>query len=172
MRMHRRLGFLCATGGLAAAFVLLATGVGQTEAATKKEGNGPYSFQIVLDGKVYPGFKSVGGLKSETEVVEFKDGDDSITHKRAGKPRYGDITVTRLVGSDPSLHDWFKKVLAGTTDRKSGSVIYLDRAGQEVLRYNFFEAWPCRWKAPELNASSDAHLVEEIEFCVEKIERA
>lgn len=34
-------------------------------------------------------------------------------------------------------------------ERKSGSVIYLDREGNEVLRFNFFEAWPVKiQKAP------------------------
>lgn len=35
-----------------------------------------------------------------------------------------------------------------------------------------FEAWPCRWKAPELNSASDTRIVAEIEFAVEKVERA
>jgi RNase P/RNase MRP subunit POP5 len=39
--------------------------------------------------------------------------------------------------------------------RRSGSIIILDDDGEtEVNRYNFFEAWPCRWKAPELNSQS------------------
>ena len=48
--------------------------------------------------------------------------------------------------------------------RKSGSVIYLDRDGKEVSRYNFFEAWPVKWKAPELNSGSDTHEIDELEL--------
>ena len=31
---------------------------------------------------------------------------------------------------------------------------------------------PIRWKAPEFNSGSDTHIVEQIEFVVEKVERA
>jgi phage tail-like protein len=143
-----------------------------TEAAGKKSDNGgPYSFNVEIDGVIQGGFKEISGLESEIEVVEYKDGSDPITHKRAGQAKYKNITLTRDVTND-ALTAWYEKVLAGKTDRKSGSVIYLDRAGQEVLRYKFFEAWPCRWKAPELNSSSDTKsLQEQIEICVEKIQR-
>jgi len=95
---------------------------------------------------------------------------DPIIHKRPGGVRYGNLVLKRELVSEDDLRAWYKKVLAGTTDRKSGSVIYLDRAGQEVLRYNFFEAWPCRWKAPEL-ASGGNLATEEIDLCVDRIER-
>lgn len=168
--MQQRRSAWLLSGMIVLAAVLVAT-VGHTEAAGKKDNGGPYSFKVVMDGVVSPGFKEITGLESEIEVVEFKDGDDAITHKRAGKAKYNNIVLKRGLVND-ALSEWYKKVLAGTTDRKSGSVIYLDRAGQEVLRYNFFEAWPCRWKAPELNSSSDTReLQETIEFCVEKIER-
>jgi phage tail-like protein len=74
--------------------------------------------------------------------------------------------------NDPSLLEWYKKVLAGTIDRKRGSIIYLDRAGAEVLRFTFENALPIKWTAPELNSSSNTRIVEEIEFVVEEVERA
>ena len=131
-----------------------------------------HNFKIEIDGVIAGGFKEILGLESEIEVIEFKDGDDAITHKRAGKAKYKNLILKRGFVSDASLLEWYKKVLAGKTERKSGSIIYLDRENNEVLRYNFFEAWPCRWKAPELNSGSDTHLVEEIEFVCEKVERA
>ena len=131
-----------------------------------------HNFKIEIDGVIQGGFKEIQGLESEVEVIEYKDGDDMVTHKRAGKAKFKNITLKRGQVSDPALLEWYKKVLAGKTDRKSGSIIYLDREGNEVMRYNFFEAWPCRWKAPELNAHSDTHVVEELEFVVERVEKA
>lgn len=131
-----------------------------------------HNFKLEIDGVISGGFKEITGLESEVEIIEYKDGDDPLTRKRAGKAKYKNITLKRGVVNDPALLTWYKAVLDGKTDRKSGSVIYLDREGNEVVRYNFFEAWPCRWKAPELNSQSDSHTVEEIEFVVEKVERA
>jgi phage tail-like protein len=173
MHLLRRSEFLYGVVAAAGIVALLFATTGRTEAAAKKDNGGPYSFKVEIDGVISGGFKEISGLESEVEVIEYKDGSDPITHKRAGKTKYSNIVLKRGFVNDASLLEWYKKVLAGTTDRKSGSVIYLDRAGQEVLRYNFFEAWPCRWKAPELNSNSDTRvLMEEIEFCVEKVERA
>lgn len=137
--------------------------------------NGDYlpahNFKIEIDGVISGGFKEISGIESEVEIIEYKDGSDPITHKRPGKAKYKNIVLKRGFVNDASLLEWYKKVLNGVTERKSGSIIYLDREGNEVLRYNFFEAWPCRWKAPELNANSDTFIVEELEFAVEKVER-
>lgn len=128
----------------------------------------PYSVRVEFDVRDRSVIKEVIGIESEIEVIEYQDGDDPVVHKRPGRVKYGDITLKREFVKDDALREWYKKVLAGTTDRKSGSVIYLDRAGNEVMRYNLFEAWPCRWKAPELNSKG---ATESIDFCVEKIER-
>ena len=131
----------------------------------------PANFRVEIDGVALGDVKEVSGIESEVEVIEYRDGDDPVMHKRPGRVKYGDITLKRGFVNDPSfdpLREWYKKVLAGTTDRKSGSVIYLDRAGKEVMRYNLFEAWPCRWKAPELDSKG---ATESIDFCLEKIER-
>lgn len=129
-----------------------------------------YQIQLLLDGKRV-NLESVSIESASVDVVNVQT--DRGRLYGPGATHWGSITIKRgAVGADASLLEWYKKVLAGQTERKSGSIIYLDREGNEVLRYNFFEAWPCRWKAPELNASSDTHIIEEIEFVVEKVERA
>jgi phage tail-like protein len=131
-----------------------------------------HNFKIEIDGVIAGTFKEVDGLDAIAEVVEYRNGDDPITHKRAGKTKYKNIVLKRGLEGDAPMLEWYKKVVAGSTDRKSGSIIYLDREGNETLRYNFFEAWPTRWSAPELNSSSDTHIVQELEFTVDKVERA
>jgi phage tail-like protein len=62
-------------------------------------------------------------------------------------------------------------VIDGKVERKSGSIILLDDAAQEVMRYNFFEAWPCKWKGFSLDGKGSDVNVEEIELAVEKMEK-
>lgn len=159
-----------AFAGIAAAFLFLS---GTSEAAETKKNDftAAHSFKIEIDGVLQQDIGGISGLESEVEIIEYKNGDDPVARKRPGRVKYGNIVLERGLSNDKTLHEWFKKSLAGSAERKSGSVIYLDRAGNEVLRYNFFEAWPCSWKAPELNAQSKSDAVEEIELCVEKIER-
>lgn len=99
-----------------------------------------------------------------------------VARKHVGRPSYGSFTLKRGMVSDSSLLDWYVRGGGdcddtGSCQRKSGSVIYLDRAGQEVLRLNFYQAWPTRYEAPPYNARTATHVVEEIEFVVEKVER-
>lgn len=155
------------------ALALLVSGFAFTGfAAGGKSSNAPTKFKVEIDGIISGGFKEISGLESEIEVIEFQNGDDPLTRKRPGKVKYGNITLEREFVNDSSLLEWYKNILAGKTERKSGSIIYLDRAGQEVLRYNFFEAWPCRWSLPELTSDGKSVAIEKIEICVEKIERA
>src|SRR5438552_2038985 len=55
----------------------------------------PSNFKIEIDGILVSGFTDVSGTEAQTDVVEYKDGEDGITHKRPGQPKYGNITLTR-----------------------------------------------------------------------------
>ncbi len=172
-RSSSGLRLLAAAAGFAVLlpFVIAASPAPSAD-STKQKLFLPSNFRVEFDGVVVEGFKEVSGIESEVEVIEYQDANQRNTdaHKRPGKVKYSNIVLKRGFVNDPSLYEWYKKVLAGQTDRKSGSIIYLDREGKEVLRYNLFEAWPMRWKAPELNAKGDTAL-EIIEFVVEKWER-
>jgi phage tail-like protein len=130
-----------------------------------------HNFNVEIDGVVVGGFKEVDGLESKTEVIEYQEGNERIMHKRPGKTNYSNIILRRGNLHTPELWDWRKKIVDGVQERKSGSIIVLDTAGEEIVRYNFFEAWPCRWKGPSLNSASNDALEEEIELCVEYWER-
>lgn len=114
-----------------------------------------HQFKLEIDGVIVGGFKEA-----------YKDGDDPITHKRPGKAKYKNIVLKRGFVADPALLDWYKAVLAGKTERKSGSIIYLDREGNEVLRtVEFFECWPKRMAAKDVGY--DVSLTESLELEVD-----
>jgi phage tail-like protein len=121
-------------------------------------------FSFEIDGVLVAGIHSIDGLESEHDIVEYKDGEDGTTHTRPGNHKPGKLTLTK------AWHTWRKAVLDGRVDRKSMSVIFHNDAGEEAGRYNFFEAWPCRWKAPELNARNSGHATEKLELSWETME--
>lgn len=99
-----------------------------------------HNVRLELDGRTVGTFESATGAEAALahfehgpEVVEYKDGNDAITHKHVGKPKYGDIVLRRVSSYDPLMLD----LKGDGAARKSGSVIYLDRAGAEVLRFAF-----------------------------------
>ncbi len=139
---------------------------------------GAYNFLLEIQGIINDnkiivgGFKSMSGMDSETEVIEFKQGNDTVVRKKPGRTTYANIVLERGYTASDDLWQWRKNIEDGKIDRRSGSIIVLDQDGQtEVARYNFFEGWPAKWYVPDMNADSSAMAVEKIEIAVEKVER-
>jgi phage tail-like protein len=129
---------------------------------------------VISDNKIiFGGFKSVSGMDSETEIIEFKQGNDLIVRKKPGRTTYANIVLERGYTATDDLWQWRKNIEDGKIDRRAGSVIILDQDGQtEVARYNFFEGWPCKWEAPNMDSDSSSMAIEKIELAIEKVERA
>jgi phage tail-like protein len=140
---------------------------------------GAYNFLLEISGitgdtkTIVGGFKTVSGMDSETEVIEFKQGNDSVVRKKPGRTTYANITLERGFTATDDLFLWRKNIEDGVIDRRSGSIVILDQDMQtEVARYNFYEAWPCKWYVPDMDSDSSGMAIEKIELAVEKVERA
>lgn len=129
-------------------------------------------FRIEIDGIALGTFAACDGLEARIDVVEFNDGNSGLVRKRPGRTRYANVVLRRGTTASSELWQWFKRCADGLVERRAGSVIVCDDAFNEALRYNLYEAWPCRWKSLQLDADRPGALVEEIELAVEKIERA
>ena len=92
-------------------------------------------------------FKSVGGLSSETEVVEFQEGGaNGAVKKIPGRLKFGNILLKRAVSADKSLALWRKLVEDGQFQqaRKNGTLTLLDKSNKEVARWTIINCWPSR----------------------------
>lgn len=132
---------------------------------------GNYNFKVEIEGITVGAFQEVGGLEVITEVIESQNGDDLTLRKRPGRTHYSNIILRRGYTANEELWAWMRTVINGTVERKAGSIILLADDASEILRYNFFEGWPCRWKGFELDGKGIGVSVEELEIAVEKIER-
>ena len=140
---------------------------------------GNYNFLLEISGitgdnkTIVGGFKSLAGMDSETEVVEFKQGNDKVVRKKPGRTTYANITLERGYTATDDLWQWRKNIEDGLIDRRSGSIVVLDQDGEtEVARYNFYEGWPCKWYVPDMDSDQSGMAIEKIEIAVEKVERA
>jgi len=50
--------------------------------------------------------------------------------------------------------------MVGAAQSKNGSVVLLDESQKEVVRWNFYNAWPCKWEASSLQAKSSEVAIE------------
>jgi len=139
---------------------------------------GAYNFLLEVSGitgdmkTIIGGFKTMSGMDSETEVIEFKQGNDKVVRKKPGRTTYSNITLERGFTATDDLWHWRKNIEDGLIDRRSGTITVLDQDMTTIVsQYNFYEGWPCKWYVPELNSDSSEMAIEKIEIAVEKVER-
>lgn len=85
---------------------------------------------------------------------------------RKGRSHYPNIVLERGINENDVLFKWYKQCTEGKIERKTGSVVLYDLAENEIRRWDFYNALPCRWIGPRL----DAH--DPRTFAVERIEIA
>ncbi len=130
-----------------------------------------YNFLVELDGVARAGFTEVGGLTTESDIIEYREGSEQATvRKLPGLMKYSNITLKRGFTQDKELWTWRKTTLDGETERRSGAIILLDEARQEVLRWNFREGWISKWEGPALNSTANEIAIESLEIVHEGLE--
>lgn len=130
--------------------------------------NDPYSsfnFLLEIDGMDVAGFSECSGLTMETDPIEYRNGDEDITvRKLPGLKKFTNITLKRGWTQDKSLWEWRQTVMDGTTERKGGSIVLLDEARKEALRWTFREGWPVKLEGPTFNAKNNETAIETLEI--------
>lgn len=132
---------------------------------------GRSKFKVEISGVTVASFTAIEGIEARTEVITYVDGDDHLVRKRPGRTVYSNIIFKRGVINTEELWKWYKTVIDGNVQRQNGSIIVLDEQEGEIFRYNFYDAWPCRWKSLELDAAVPGALIEELEVVVENVSR-
>src|SRR6516164_8273263 len=136
-----------------------------------------YAFEVVLtgisdDGKAVKGsFMEVSGLGVEIPGIEYRNGSEDITmRKMPGLIKYSNVTAKLGVTGDLAFWNWGVSAMNGVVQRTEGAVILLNENRQEVMRWNFKRAWPCKFICPSLNAKNNEIAIETLEICHEGLE--
>ncbi len=142
----------------------LRTGLKGNDAVDTSIG-GAFRFWVELEGLLVGGFSEVSGLQSETEVEEYNEGGvNDFVHAFPKKTKSPPLVLKRGLTRSPELWEWYEDVSKGRIKRKNGSVILMNHAGQEICRWNFFEAYPVKWRGPNLNALNNEIAIETLEI--------
>ena len=132
-----------------------------------------FNFRVEIEGIAWAAFSEVGGLESETAVIEYRVGGEPRTvRKLPGLTKYANIVLRRGITQDPELWNWRQSVVQGNVDRRNGSIVLLDDDETEVVRWNFFQGWIAKWEGPALNAKANEVAIETIEIAHEGLELA
>lgn len=130
-----------------------------------------FRYEVQFDDLAVAGFSEVSGLMLETEVQEHAEGGlNTHVRKFPGRTKQVNLVFKRgIVGRE--LWQWFWDQTQGVVRRRSGSIVVKDPAGAEdVLTFQFRDAFPAKWQGPELNAGQSTVAVETLELCHEGLE--
>jgi phage tail-like protein len=134
---------------------------------------GGFNFLVEIDGITQAAFHEVSGLDSTIDVIEHREGGDNGTpRKLPGLTKHSNITLRWGLTDSAELYGWHRDAVNGNLQRKSGSIVLLDRQRIERARWNFVGAWPAKWTGPSLNAESSDVAIEALELAHEGCERA
>ena len=125
----------------------------------------PYYFVVEIDGIQTARFLECYGIEMESTVFEVEEGGlNTSTHKLMGHNRAPNIILKKGVTANNELLKWYQNNIDGNFERKNGSVILMDSSFEEIKRWDFFRAFPCRWKGPYLDTHDSGYSVELIEI--------
>ncbi len=133
---------------------------------------GSFHFRLTIEGINDPldGFVKVSSITSTTENIEFKHGMDRSVRKNPGRTSYDDVTVERVYSGLDEFSAWRQRIVDGEIDRRTVSIEYLKPDGVTVVRrYELYNAYPCKWELPEMDAGGSNAAMERITLAVERV---
>jgi phage tail-like protein len=132
-----------------------------------------FRFIVQIDGITRGGFRECSGLDSSQDPVEYREGNEPLrARKLPGLNKSSNISLKRGVTDDKDLWKWRKQAIDGKVERKNGSIILMDDAGEEKTRWNFVDGWPTKWAGPTFNATANEVAIETMDIAHEGVERA
>ena len=134
-----------------------------------------HAFGLEVDGVVIKQINEVSGLKMEQDVIELKQNTSDgkyVIKKLPGRPKAGEVTLTRGLTQDNSFEKWVQAAQFGKMSdaRKGGAIIVYDYEGSAIKRYKLTNAWPKSLELAALKAGDTSVLTEKIVITYERME--
>jgi phage tail-like protein len=133
---------------------------------------GVFNFVVEIDHAEIGGFSEVTGLQVETETETYREGGNNLyEHKLAKITKYSNLVLKRGIIDSVQLWKMHQDVINGRIEKSSVTVILRDNAKKEKWRWAFKDAYPVKWSATDLNATSSTVVVETLEFAHNGIQK-
>lgn len=136
-----------------------------------------HSFGCEIDGIVIKHITEVSGLKMEQDVIDLKQNTMDgkfVIKKLPGRPKAGEVTLTRGLTGDNSFEKWIESAHFGKMSdaRKGGAIIVYDYEGTPIKRYSLVNAWPKSLEIGALKAGDTSVLTEKLVITYEEMKPA
>jgi phage tail-like protein len=128
-------------------------------------------FYVEIEGHPQAVFTEVSGLQVEMQVMEYQEGgNNGFIHRLPGPTKIGNLVLKRGLTTSNDFFKWCMEVITRNVSRRHVSVLLYDTQGQEVVRWNFHNAYPVKWVGPQFTATSQATAIETLELAHDGLE--
>lgn len=120
------------------------------------------------DGTAF--FKSIGGLKTDTEVTDYQEGGvTGFTRKVIGVTKWSNIVLkqgfTGVGAGGRLLWDW-----RFNPRRVNGKIYQLGPELQPICYWEFTRGYPVKWEGPDYDATKNELAIESLEIAHEGLQ--
>ena len=133
-----------------------------------------FRFLVEIDGIAQASFSEATIPDSTQDPIEYREGNESPTaRKLPGLIKYGNVTLKWGITDSLDLYNWRKLVEQGKMKdaRRNMAIILMDEEGNPAARWEFNDAWPSKYDAPDLNAKGTDIAIETLEIVHEGLKR-
>jgi phage tail-like protein len=129
-----------------------------------------FHFQVDWGGTRI-GFTEISGLAFETEVIEYREGNNPTYNKtkQPGLTKYSNITLKRgvFLGDFEMFELWRNTMMfqeGKAKFRRDISIKLLDEEHKPVITWLIAKAWPCKVIYADLKADANEIIIETMEL--------
>lgn len=132
-----------------------------------------FYFSVDLgDGMGEVPFQDVSGLDIESQIIEYRAGNDPrfSVAKMPGLVKSGNVTMKKgMFKDDNAFWEWYGKIKMNTIARTTITIKLLDEAGAPLMTWKLANAWPTKITSTDLKADANEIAIESIEIVHEGI---
>ncbi|WP_106828519.1 phage tail protein [Parabacteroides pacaensis] len=130
-----------------------------------------FYFKVEI-GKSIISCKEVSGMDMESEVIEYRAGDNPVHSKikMPGMKKYSNITLKKgIFKGDNQLWDWISQIKLNTFERQPVTISLLDQEGNPTMVWKLTNAFPVKITTDGLKADGNEVAIETMELAHEGI---
>ena len=142
--------------------------------ADRKDPYRNFRFELELGSIKEAAFSEATIPDTSSDVIEYRVGNETPTvRKLPGLNKYGNITLKWGTTDSMTVYNWRKQVEDGKVKdaRQNIAIIVKDEEGNNKSRWEFTNAWPSKYDAPDFNAKGNDVAIETLEIVHEGMKR-
>jgi phage tail-like protein len=131
-----------------------------------------FQFLVKIEGLGDTFFQEVSGLTAETQVIEYRAGNNTLysTVKMPGIKKYTNVVFKKgNFQGDNQLWDYYSSIQMNTIKRVKVEIALLDEDGKPAVQWVLNEAFPVKMTISDMKADANESAIETLEMAYESM---